>query len=63
MNTKLKELVLYAVWFCLYILCVGLGTVETVEGIGKVLFLLTSLIFFLPGVLLLCWQNRKTTEK
>ena len=53
MNTKLKELVLYAVWLCLYILCVGLGTVEDVAGIGKVLFLLTSLIFFVPGVLLL----------
>ena len=53
MNTKLKELVLYAVWLCLYILCVGLGTVEDVAGIGKVLFVLTSLIFFVPGVLLL----------
>jgi len=63
MNTKLKELVLYAVWFCLYILCVGLGTVETVEGIGKVLFLLTSLIFFLPGVLLLVLAKQENNRK
>ena len=63
MNTKLKELVLYAVWFCLYILCVGLGTVETVEGIGKVLFLLTSLIFFIPGVLLLVLAKQENDRK
>ena len=53
MNTKVKELVLYGAWPCLYILCVGLGTVEQVEGLGKVLFILTSLIFFVPGVCLL----------
>ena len=63
MNSKLKELVLYAVWFCLYILCVGLGTVEEVEGIGKVLFLLTSLIFFLPGVLLLVLAKQENNRK
>ena len=63
MNSKLKEIVLYAVWFCLYILCVGLGTVEEVEGIGKVLFLLTSLIFFLPGVLLLVLAKQENNRK
>ena len=34
---KLKEKILYALWACLYILCVGLGTVEDAEGFGKVL--------------------------
>ena len=63
MNTKLKELVLYAIWFCLYILCVGLGTVKEVEGIGKVLFLLTSLIFFIPGVLLLVLAKQENNRK
>ena len=63
MNTKLKELVLYAAWLCLYILCVGLGTVEQVEGIGKVLFVLTSLIFFLPGVVLLITGFREQNKK
>jgi len=53
MTTKTKEWILYIVWVCLYILCVGLGTVEQVEGIGKVLFLLTALIFFLPGAWIL----------
>ena len=40
-------MVLYAAWLCLYILCVGLGTVEKVEGIGRVFFVLTSLIFYI----------------
>ena len=53
MNTKVKEWVLYGIWLCLYILCVGLGTVEQIEGLGKVFFVLTSLIFFIPGVCLL----------
>ena len=63
MNTKRKELILYAVWLCLYILCVGLGTVEEVEGIGKVLFVLTSLIFFIPGVLLLVLAKKENDRK
>lgn len=62
MNTKAKELIAYGVWLCLYILCVGLGTVEEVEGIGKVLFVLTSLIFFLPGVYLL-WLGRQENNR
>ena len=53
MTTQKKEWILYALWLCLYILCVGLGTVEDVAGIGKVFFVLTALIFFIPGVLLL----------
>ena len=63
MNTKVKEIVLYAAWLCLYILCVGLGTVEEVEGIGKVLFLLTALIFFIPGVMLLVMGMREKNRK
>jgi hypothetical protein len=63
MNTKLKELVLYAAWFCLYVLCVGLGTVEQVEGMGKVLFVLTSLIFFIPGAMLLIMGFREKNKK
>jgi len=63
MNSKTKEILIYAAWLCLYILCVGLGTVETVEGIGKVLFLLTALIFFIPGVLLLVMGMREKNRK
>ena len=59
MNSKVKEIIAYCVWLCLYILCVGLGTVEKVEGFGKVLFVLTSLIFFLPGIALLVMGFKK----
>ena len=63
MTTKLKEWILYAIWLCLYILCVGLGTVEEVEGIGKVFFILTALIFFVPGVLLLALGRKERNKK
>lgn len=49
MNKKL----LYTLWGCLYVLCVGLGTVEAPQGLGTVLFFLTSLIFFLPPAILM----------
>ena len=62
MNTKGKEILSYCVWACLYILCVGLGTVEEAEGIGKVLFILTSLIFFLPGSYLLYLGHREQNK-
>ena len=63
MNSKTKEIVLYAAWLCLYILCVGLGTVDTVEGIGKVFFILTALIFFIPGILLLVMGKKDNSRK
>ena len=63
MTTRLKEWILYIAWGCLYILCVGLGTVEEVEGFGKVLFLLTALIFFIPGAWLLVLALREKNRK
>ena len=63
MKEKAKELVLYAIWLCLYILCVGLGTVGQMEGIGKVFFILTALIFFIPGIILLVMGIREKNKK
>lgn len=63
MKTKSKELLTYCLWVCLYILCVGLGTVENVQGFGKVLFVLTALIFFLPGAYLLYLGVREKNRK
>ena len=63
MKEKGKELILYAIWLCLYILCVGLGTVGQMEGIGKVVFILTALIFFIPGVMLLVMGIREKNKK
>jgi hypothetical protein len=59
----MKEKILYALWACLYILCVGLGTVGTVEGIGKIFFVLTALIFFIPGILLVVFGLREKNKK
>lgn len=63
MKVKAKKLVLYAIWLCLYILCVGLGTVGQMEGIGKVFFILTALIFFIPGIILLVMGIREKNKK
>ena len=63
MTTRMKEIISYCVWLCLYILCVGLGTVEEVQGIGKVLFVLTSLIFFIPGATLLVMGFKEKNKK
>ena len=48
----MKEKILYALWACLYILCVGLGMVHDVDGFGKWVLILTSLLFFIPGGML-----------
>ena len=63
MNTKAKVILSYCLWLCLYILCVGLGTVEEIAGFGKVLFVLTSLIFFLPGIYILYLGYRENDKK
>ena len=63
MTVKTKEWILYAIWLCLYILCVGLGTVENVTGVSKLFFVLTAIIFFLPGVLLLLLGMKEKNRK
>ena len=63
MQMRYKEAILYVLWLFLYILCVGLGTVEKVEGLGKVFFILTALIFFIPGVMLLSMGIRENNKK
>ena len=63
MKEKAKELILYAIWLCLYILCVGLGPVGQMAGIGKVFFILTALIFFIPGSILLVMGIREKNKK
>ena len=49
----MKKPLIYLFWGFLYALCVGLGTVNNPEGFGKVLLVLTSVIFFLPPAYLL----------
>ncbi len=54
----MKQKLLWAAWGCLYIVCVGLGTVENPQGFGRVLLVLTALIFFVPGWALLYLGRR-----
>lgn len=60
---KTKRIVLYIVWVCLYILCVGLGTVEAAAATTRALLVMTALAFFVPGFVLaadyLKNENRK----
>lgn len=58
----MKEKLLYGSWGCLYIFCVGLGFVREPAGFGKVMLILTSLIFFLPGAYLL-WEGLRTGNR
>ena len=57
-----KKSVVYAIWGVLYCICVGLGFVQEPAGFGKILLVLTSLIFFLPPAYLL-WQARKEKSR
>ena len=55
----MKVKLTYALWGVLFIICACLGFVRNPSGFGKVLLTLSSLIFFLPGWLLLSWGQRK----
>ena len=59
----MKEKILYAVWGCLYILCVGLGCVTDPHGAGKVLLVLTGIIFFIPGAIILADALKSRNKK
>ena len=63
----MKERILYIVWAVLYAICAALGFYGEAQGVGKVLFVLTALIFFLPGIGLLVLgfqeKNRKILNR
>ena len=59
----MKEKILYAIWGGLYILCAALGFVSDPQGAGKVLLVLTALIFFIPGGVLLYTGIREQNKK
>lgn len=59
----MKERVLYIAWAVLYAICAALGFYGEAEGVGKVLFVLTALIFFLPGAGLLILGYREKNRK
>lgn len=49
----MRQKILYALWISMYALCVGLGTLPKPGTFGSVVLVIISLIFFVPGVLLL----------
>ena len=59
----MKEKTLYFIWALLYAICAALGFYGETEGIGKVLFVLVALIFFLPGVGLLVLSYREKNKE
>ena len=53
---------LYLAWGILYILTAGLGFIPEAEGFPAVLLILLSLVFFVPGFLLLYRDEKKTVR-
>lgn len=59
----MKERILYIAWAILYAICAALGFYGEAEGIGKVLFVATAVIFFLPGIGLVVLGHRENKKK
>lgn len=60
---EMKKTILYMLWLCLYILCVGLGTLESRSTAGHVILTVLSVLFFVPGALLLAHGYRNGERK
>ncbi len=58
----MKEKITYGIWLCLYILCVGLGTLTQRNAVVSFAMMLIALIFYVPGVYLL-WEGIRTKNK
>ena len=59
----MKKWILFGSWICLYALCAGLGHIPAPAGAQAVAMTLMSLIFFLPGVILLVDALRAKDSK
>ncbi len=58
----MREKILYGLWACLYVLCVGLGTLSPVSEAGSWVLTAVGVVFFLPGVLLLIDAIRENSR-
>lgn len=58
----MREKLLYGVWAALYILCVGLGTIQDPTGFGKAVLVGIAVLFFIPGGILL-YDGVRTENK
>lgn len=59
----MKEKTLYGIWLFLFILCAGLGFIPEPVGFGKAILVMLSILFFLPGILLLVKATRTEDRK
>ena len=49
----MKKKILIGLWIFLFIFCSAMGFIPNVAGVGKVLLWILSVLFFLPGMILL----------
>ena len=49
----MRQKILYIIWGCLYILCVGLGTLTNRSEAGSWILTVIALLFYVPGGILL----------
>lgn len=63
MLKSMKKPILYMLWVSLYIICVGLGTVTQRSAAIHVFFFILSLLFFVPGIVLLVHGYRHNDTK
>ena len=59
----LKEKILYIIWCCMAVLCIGLGTIEPTAVAMQVAMIVLAVMFFLPGVILLYDARIKKDRK
>ncbi len=49
----MKERILYFIWLCLYIICVGMGTIIQRDTLMHIILTVLGLLFFVPAIILL----------
>lgn len=58
----MKEKVLYCIWVCMYILCVGLSFITPANTLSAAALTVISLLFFVPGGIIL-YDARKAGNR
>ena len=58
----MKKILLYCIWVCMYILCVGLAFIQDPPTATKIALLIIALLFFVPGGMLL-WDALKSGDQ
>ena len=58
----MKKWILYCIWGCMYILCAGLGFIQDPPTASKIALVIISLLFFVPGAMLL-WRGLRDNDR